>query len=39
MARREGVHLEELHPDAHAPILRRYLEVAPGARAHIPVDP
>jgi deazaflavin-dependent oxidoreductase (nitroreductase family) len=36
--RRESVHLEPVEPDARAPILRRYLELAPGARAHIPVD-
>ncbi len=35
--RRESVHLEEVDPSARAPILRRYLQVAPGARAHIPV--
>ncbi len=36
--RREAVKLELVEPDARAPILRRYLELAPGARAHIPVD-
>jgi deazaflavin-dependent oxidoreductase (nitroreductase family) len=36
--RRETVHLEQVDPSVSAPILRRYLEVAPGARAHIPVD-
>lgn len=36
--RRESVQLEEVEPGARAPILRRYLQVAPGARAHIPVD-
>ena len=36
--RREDVVLEEIEPDARAPILRRYLEVAPGARAHFPID-
>jgi deazaflavin-dependent oxidoreductase (nitroreductase family) len=36
--RRETVSLEPVEPDARAPILRRYLELAPGARAHIPVD-
>jgi deazaflavin-dependent oxidoreductase (nitroreductase family) len=36
--RRESVHLEEVDPSLRAPILRRYLQVAPGARAHIPVD-
>ena len=35
---REAVRLEEVDPGARGPILRRYLEVAPGARAHIPVD-
>ncbi len=36
--RSEAVRLEEVDPRSRAPILRRYLEVAPGARAHIPVD-
>ncbi len=39
--RRRGrvpVRLEEIDPGARAPILRRYLAVAPGARPHIPVD-
>ncbi len=36
--RRENVHLEEVDSTVSAPILRRYLQVAPGARAHIPVD-
>jgi hypothetical protein len=36
--RREQVLLEEVEPRSRAPILRRYLEVAPGARAHCPVD-
>jgi len=36
--RRESVYLEEVEPSARAPILRRYLQVAPGARPHIPVD-
>ena len=36
--RREEVNLQPVEPDARAPILRRYLELAPGARAHIPVD-
>jgi hypothetical protein len=36
--RREPVRLEEVEPDERPPILRRYLEVAPGARAHFPVD-
>jgi hypothetical protein len=36
--RREHVVLEEIDPSTRAPILRRYLEVAPGARAHFPID-
>ncbi len=36
--RREAVTLELVEADARAPILRRYLTLAPGARAHIPVD-
>jgi deazaflavin-dependent oxidoreductase (nitroreductase family) len=36
--RREQVLLEEVATDARAPILRRYLAVAPGARPHLPVD-
>ena len=36
--RREPVLLEEVRPAERAPILRRYLEVASGARAHFPVD-
>jgi deazaflavin-dependent oxidoreductase (nitroreductase family) len=36
--RRESVHLEEVEPGTRAPILRRYLQVAPGARPHMPVD-
>lgn len=36
--RRESVRLIEVEPGERAPILRRYLECAPGARAHIPVD-
>ncbi len=36
--RREAVTLEPVPPDARAPILRRYLELAPGARAHFPID-
>jgi hypothetical protein len=34
--RREVVRLEEVDPCARAPILRRYLQIAPGARPHIP---
>ena len=36
--RREAVRLEEVDAGARAPILRRYLALAPGARPHIPVD-
>ncbi len=36
--RREAVVLEEVDAATRAPVLRRYLEVAPGARAHLPVD-
>lgn len=36
--RSEEVYLEEVDPARRAPILRRYLAVAPGARAHLPVD-
>jgi F420H(2)-dependent quinone reductase len=36
--RPESVRLEDVEPAARAPILRRYLQVAPGARAHFPVD-
>jgi hypothetical protein len=36
--RRENVVLKEIDPSARAPILRRYLEAAPGAGAHFPVD-
>jgi len=37
--RREPVRLEEVDPSDRAPILKRYLQVAPGGRPHIPVDP
>jgi deazaflavin-dependent oxidoreductase (nitroreductase family) len=33
------VHLEEVPPAGRAPVLRRYLERARGARAHFPVPP
>jgi hypothetical protein len=36
--RREPVRLEEVAPAIRAPILQRYLQLAPGARAHVPVD-
>jgi hypothetical protein len=35
---RESVYLEEVEPADRARVLRRYLQVAPGARPHIPVD-
>ena len=35
--RREQVRLEEVSAQERAPILRRYLRVAPGVRPHIPV--
>lgn len=35
---REAVRLDEIDVQARAPILRRYLEIAPGARPHLPVD-
>ena len=34
---RDAVRLQEIAADARAPILRRYLALAPGARPHIPV--
>ncbi|WP_236046665.1 nitroreductase/quinone reductase family protein [Paractinoplanes ovalisporus] len=36
--RRRPVRLVEVDADQRAPILQRYLAVAPGARPHIPVD-
>lgn len=36
--RRTPVVLEEVPPRMRAPILRRYLDVAPGARAHVEVE-
>ena len=36
--RREPVALEEVPVERRPPILRRYLQVAPGARPHVPVD-
>jgi len=35
---REVVQLEDVPVDQRAPILRAYLQRAPGARPHIPVD-
>jgi F420H(2)-dependent quinone reductase len=36
--REESVRLEELPPGARAPILKAYLQRAPGARPHVPVS-
>ena len=36
--RREPVRLDEIAVADRPPVLKRYLAVAPGARAHIPVD-
>jgi hypothetical protein len=36
--RSKPVRLVELDPALSAPILRRYLDLAPGARPHMPVD-
>jgi hypothetical protein len=36
--RSEAVRLEEVDVRARAPILQRFLAIAPGARPHIPVD-
>jgi deazaflavin-dependent oxidoreductase (nitroreductase family) len=35
---RTAVRLVDVDPGDRAPILRRYLELAPGARPHLPVD-
>lgn len=35
---REEVQLEEVPADQRAPILKAYLQAAPGARPHVPVD-
>ena len=35
---REEVHLEEVPADERAPILKAYLQRAPGARPHVPVN-
>jgi deazaflavin-dependent oxidoreductase (nitroreductase family) len=37
-ARKTAVRLAELPVEERAPVLKRYVEVAPGARPHIPVD-
>ena len=36
--RRERIRLVEVDATRRAPILRRYLELAPGARPHFPVE-
>lgn len=36
--RAESVRLEELEVEKRAPVLKAYLQRAPGARPHIPVD-
>jgi deazaflavin-dependent oxidoreductase (nitroreductase family) len=36
--RREAVELHEVPAALRGPILRRYLDLAPGARAHVEVD-
>jgi deazaflavin-dependent oxidoreductase (nitroreductase family) len=36
--RTEAVRLVEVDPGDRAPILRRYLDVAPGGRPHFPID-
>ena len=35
---RESVHLEEVSVEQRAPIIKAYLQIAPGARPHIAVD-
>jgi deazaflavin-dependent oxidoreductase (nitroreductase family) len=34
----QPVHLREVPAEQRAPILKRYLEVAPGARPHLPIN-
>jgi hypothetical protein len=36
--RREELHLEEVTADRRAPVLKAYLQRAPGARAHLPIQ-
>jgi hypothetical protein len=36
--RREQVRLEPVAPDLRAPVLKAYLQRAPGARPHLPID-
>jgi deazaflavin-dependent oxidoreductase (nitroreductase family) len=35
---REAVRLEEIPAERRAPVLKRYLALAPGARPHVPVE-
>jgi len=35
---REEIHLEEVAADRRAPVLKAYLNRAPGARPHLPID-
>jgi hypothetical protein len=37
-SRREEVHLQEVPAEQRAPILKAYLQRAPGARPHVSVD-
>lgn len=37
--RREEIRLEEVPADQRAPVLKAYLQCAPGARPHVHVDP
>jgi hypothetical protein len=37
--RREEIRLDDVPVDQRAPILKAYLQQAPGARAHFPVGP
>lgn len=36
--KREAIRLEEVPANARAPILKAYLQIAPGARGHVPVS-
>jgi hypothetical protein len=36
--RREAVHLEEVAVNERAPLLKAYLDRAPGARPHVPIS-
>lgn len=36
--RREAVRLAEVEAEHRAPVLKRYLQRAPGARPHLPID-